>query len=175
MPSLFALYVYGVLAAALAGVRVVFTEHGRLSDAQPSSKRRLINPLLSMYPGPVFAVSENLKQFMVDEGFPARRIEVVHNGVSVGAAPTAAEREAARAELALPGDAFVVGSVGRLDPVKKLETLLQSHRLLSVRVPNLRSVIVGDGPERSRLESIARELGVSTSVLFTGYRRAFEA
>lgn len=163
-------YVYGVLAAAMTGARVVFTEHGRLSNSKPSSKRRLVNPLLSMYPGPIFAVSENLKQFMVEEGFRSTRIEVVHNGIHAGTPPIEAERDAARAELGLAADAFVVGTVGRLDPVKNLETMLESHRLLSSRVPNLRSVIVGDGPERARLESRARDLGIADAVTFTGYR-----
>src|SRR5262245_30876108 len=42
-------YVYGLLASIITpGVRVVFTEHGKLSDHPPSTKRRLINPLLSL-------------------------------------------------------------------------------------------------------------------------------
>lgn len=163
-------YVYGVLAAAMSGVRVVFTEHGRLSDAQPSPKRRLINPLLSMYPGPVFAVSENLKQFMVAEGFPARRIEVVYNGVAVGDRPTAAERDAARSDLGIGRDAFVVGAVGRLDPVKNLSAMLRARQSLSDTLPSSRVVIVGDGPERSSLEATATALGIAPSVVFTGYR-----
>ena len=163
-------YVYGLLASALAGVRVVFTEHGRLSDAKPSSKRRVINPVLSMYPGPIFAVSENLKQFMVEEGIPARRIEVVHNGVHIGPQPTDEDRAAARTRLGLTSDAFVVGTVGRLDPVKNVDALLQAHQRLCDTVPTLRSVIVGDGPERARLEAAAFECGVARSVEFTGYR-----
>ena len=67
-------YVYGLIAARLANVRLVFTEHGRLSDAAPSRKRRLVNPLLSMLGGRVCAVSADLKRHMVAEGFPARRV-----------------------------------------------------------------------------------------------------
>ena len=42
--------VYGLLASLLTNVRLVFTEHGRLSDAKPSAKRQLINPLAARLP-----------------------------------------------------------------------------------------------------------------------------
>ena len=67
-----------------------------------------------------------LKQDMVAEGFPERSIEVVYNGIELGRRPQPAERAAARAALQLPGDAFVIGSVGRLDPVKNLGALLEA-------------------------------------------------
>jgi glycosyltransferase involved in cell wall biosynthesis len=106
-------YVYGLIAARLANVRLVFTEHGRLSDAAPSRKRRLVNPLLSMLGGRVCAVSTDLKRHMVAEGFRARRVEVVYNGIDPGHRPTSIERHGAREALGVPGGAFVTGSVGR--------------------------------------------------------------
>src|SRR5262249_37372907 len=54
-------FVYGWIAAQLnRRLRVVFTEHGRLSDAPPSWKRRLVNPLLSRFHGEIVAVSHEL-------------------------------------------------------------------------------------------------------------------
>lgn len=165
-------YVYGLLASILKpGVQLVFTEHGKLSDAGPSSKRRLVNPILSWRPGRLCAVSADLKQRMVDEGFPARRLSVLYNGIDPGERPTAAQRQAARVELGIPDDAFVAGTVGRLDPVKNLPLLLQAHAMLRDTHANARVVIVGDGPERGALEAKAAELGISASVVFTGYRQ----
>jgi L-malate glycosyltransferase len=164
-------YVYGLLATLLApGVQLVFTEHGKLSDAGPSRKRRLINPLLSRLPGRLFAVSADLRQHMISEGFPARCVDVIYNGIDPGERPTTAERQAGRADLGVPGDAFVIGAVGRLDPVKNLRLLLQAHTLLLTKMPHARTVIIGDGAERERLEALAAELGVGDSVVFAGYR-----
>jgi glycosyltransferase involved in cell wall biosynthesis len=163
-------YVYGLMAARLANVRLVFTEHGRLSDAAPSRKRRLVNPLLSMLGGRVCAVSADLKRHMVAEGFPARRVEVVYNGIDAGHRPTSIERHGAREALGVPGGALVTGTVGRLDPVKNLAAMLRAHALLAERHPDSRAVIVGDGPERGALEALAAELGIADSVIFTGYR-----
>lgn len=163
-------YVYGLIASRLANVRLVFTEHGRLSDGAPSQKRRLVNPLLSMLGGRVCAVSADLKQHMAAEGFPARRIKVVYNGIDPGHRPTSLERHAAREALGVPRGAFVTGTVGRLDPVKNLPAMLRAHALLVEKHPDTRAVIVGDGPERGALEALAAELGIADSVVFTGYR-----
>lgn len=164
-------YVYGLLASVLhPRVRLVFTEHGRLSGAPPSRKRQWVNPLLAWWPARLCAVSADLKQHMVAEGFPARRLQVVYNGIAVGERPRADERRAAREGLGLPADAFVVGTVGRLDPVKNLPALLRAHAVLATEHPRAQLVIVGDGPERDALQAEARTLGIAGSVLFTGYR-----
>lgn len=164
-------YVYGVIAALLQPtVRVVFTEHGRLHGAGISPKRRLVNPVLSRWPARIFAVSAALKQDMVAEGFPERSIEVLYNGIELGGRPRSAERAAVRAELGLPADALVVGTVARLDPVKNLGALLEARATLRGRFPQSRIVIAGEGPERQALQERARALDVEGAVQFVGYR-----
>ena len=163
-------YVYGLMASLMTRARLVFTEHGRLSDAKPSRKRQLVNPLLSLLPGRIYAVSADLRQHMVAEGFPGRCVGVIHNGIDPGMRPSGAHRAQAREALGLPQDAFVVGSAGRLDPVKNLGVLLHVQRTLRDTVKRAYVVIVGDGPERAALAETAASLGVSDSVIFTGYR-----
>jgi glycosyltransferase involved in cell wall biosynthesis len=164
-------YVYGVLAAVLhPSVRVVFTEHGRLHGVGISTKRRLINPVLSRWPARIYAVSAALKQDMVAEGFPERSIEVLYNGIELGPRPRPADRAAMRASLGLPADALVIGSVGRLDPVKNLGALLEARAILNTRFPGARIVIAGDGPERQALIDRAHAVGLGDVVHLTGYR-----
>jgi glycosyltransferase involved in cell wall biosynthesis len=164
-------YVYGVLAAVLhPSVRVIFTEHGRLHGAAVSAKRRLVNPFLARWPARIFAVSMALKQDMVAEGFPERSINVLYNGIELGQRPLPADRVAMRASLGLPADALVIGTVGRLDPVKSLATLLEARALLAPRLPAAQLVIAGDGPERQALVERAHALGITATTHFTGYR-----
>ena len=164
-------YVYGVLAAVLhPSVRVVFTEHGRLYGAGISTKRRLVNPVLSRWPARIYAVSAALKQDMVAEGFPDRSIEVLYNGIELGPRPRPTDRAAMRAALGLPADALVVGTVARLDPVKNLAALLEARSLLGTRFPGAQVVIAGDGPEREALVGRAQALGISDTTHFVGYR-----
>ena len=165
-------YIYGLLAAMLTpSVKLIFTEHGKLSDAGPSRKRRLVNPVLSRWPARICAVSADLKQHMVAEGFPARRVNVLYNGIDPGRRPTAQQRHDARVSLGVEDGAFVAGTVGRLDPVKNLPLLLHAHALLAATKPALRTIIVGDGPEREALEAKAAALGIRDSVIFAGYRQ----
>ncbi|MGQ0721230.1 MAG: glycosyltransferase [Candidatus Eiseniibacteriota bacterium] len=164
-------YVYGSLATMLApGVRLVFTEHGRLSDAGPSSKRRLVNPWLARIPGARFAVCRELREFLIAEGFPARSLGVIYNGIDLGGRPEPAGRAPARARLSLPPDRFVIGTVARLDPVKDHAALLEACATIRAAVPSAHLVLVGDGPERAALERRAGELGVLEAVTFAGSR-----
>jgi glycosyltransferase involved in cell wall biosynthesis len=164
-------YVYGATAKALSPrLGLIYTEHGRLSDAAPSPKRRLVNPWLSRIPGGVFSVSEELKRHMVAEGFSEPRVQVIYNGIAISSRVTPEERAVVRAELGFPADALVVGSVARLDPVKNLSLLLQAHASLLTSHPHMRVALVGSGPEQPALEAEARRLGTSRQVLFAGYR-----
>ncbi len=164
-------FVYGALAALLRpSVTLVFTEHGKVSDAGPSRKRRLVNPLLARKRGHLRAVSADLRRHMIAEGFPTGRLQVIYNGIHPGEPPSDFDRHAARVVLGVPSDAFVLGTVGRLDPVKNLDLLLQTHARLAAAHARAHLVIVGDGPERAALTAKAAELGISGSVTFTGYR-----
>ena len=66
-------FVYGLIATLVhPDLRLVFTEHGRLSDGPPSPKRKIVNPVLGRLRGEHFAVSQALKESMA-----ARRVSFV--------------------------------------------------------------------------------------------------
>jgi glycosyltransferase involved in cell wall biosynthesis len=163
-------FVYGTIAAALTGSGLVFTEHGRLSDAPASIKRRLVNPVVGRLGGALFAVSDHLRTHMLAEGLPPSRVSVIWNGIDPGPAADPEARRAARRRLLLPMDAIVIGTAARLDPVKDLGTLLDAFKELSRVSPTARLVILGDGPERHTLAAHADALGVAQCVLFAGFR-----
>jgi glycosyltransferase involved in cell wall biosynthesis len=165
-------FVYGQIASLLRRrVRVVYTEHGRLSDAAPSRKRRMVNSWLGHFPADIYAVSADLRRHMIAEGLPADRVRVLHNGVEPGPPPSPASRSMARRLLGLADDEIAIGTVARLDPVKDFTTLLDAMaRVRQCRQGRSRLVIVGDGPERARLEARSAELGIEADVTFAGYR-----
>jgi glycosyltransferase involved in cell wall biosynthesis len=164
-------FVYGRIATLChPHLKLVFTEHGRLSDGPPSLKRRMINPLLGWLPGSLYSVSSALRDSMIAEGFPTRRIAVIHNGVDPGAPPTTADRRTARRDLWIPEGTLVVGTVARLDRVKNLETLIDAFAGMRAVFPRSALVIIGDGEERSRLEAFARNSGVREAIRFYGNR-----
>jgi glycosyltransferase involved in cell wall biosynthesis len=163
-------FVYSCLARFWRpATQIVFTEHGRLSDAPPSASRRLANQLLARVPRRVFTVSEDLKRHLAGEGFAPDALDVIYNGIDIGPMPDRTTREDVRRELGASSGTFVVGTIARLDPVKDLGALLDAAARFGAEQPVV-IAIVGDGPERENLEARARELGIDSRVRFLGHR-----
>lgn len=115
----------------------------------------------------VICPSARVKTSLVDDGFADERIVVVPNGVRLDAA---LPRDAARAELGLPQDRFVVGIIARLREEKAHEVLLRAVARLRGEGRDLKLCIVGDGPERPRIERTARELALDSTLVWAGER-----
>lgn len=164
-------FVYGRIAKYWnPALKLIYTEHGRLSDAPPPWKRRLVNPILARFDGPIVAVSDELRSYMLASRFPDRRVSVVHNGIAAGTLPSPAERRNARRTLRVDDDEFVAMTVARLDPVKDLGTLLEAFAIVRRDIPGARLFMVGDGLERETLAArIARD-DLAGCVTLTGYR-----
>lgn len=82
----------------------------------------------------------------------------------------AAARDAARAELGVPGDALVVGTVGNFTAKKDQATLLRAVAALPEGGREVVLVLVGLGPLEDELRALAVELGIAGRVLFPGSR-----
>jgi L-malate glycosyltransferase len=167
-------FVYASIARLWSpDLRIIFTEHGRLSDAPPSAKRRTANRVLAHAPREVVTVSSELKQHLVAEGFPTGKVSVIYNGIDVGGVPGAEMCARVRRELGVADNAVVVGTVARLDPVKDLQTLIRAvgqQGLQGLQPPPMVLLVIGDGSERARLEASAREVGAESYVRFLGHR-----
>ncbi len=163
-------FVYGRLAKLLLpGTRIVFTEHGRLSDAPPSRKRQLATRLLQTGVPALFAVSHDLRRHLIEEGFPPR-LDVIWNGIDPRGAPTPVDRDRARSTLGVGPGEVVVGSVGRLDPVKDFGTLLRACAAAVSRDSRVRLFIVGDGAERAALAEAIRAERLDDNARLLGHR-----
>lgn len=163
-------FVYSCLARIWRpSLRVVFTEHGRLADTPASPKRQLANRFLSAFPRTVAAVSKHLREHLIVEGFDPAAVGVIYNGIDIGSSPDGAARRRAREILQLDQDVFAIGTVARLDPVKDLGTLIRACRDLA-DTPRSLIVVIGDGPERERLQQLAVDLDVAPRVRFLGHR-----
>ncbi len=171
-----------------AGIRArVHGEHGwEASDPKglnPKSLRirRLCRPLVQRY----VPMSQDIAAWLVQHvGAEPGRIRQLYSGVDAERfapppAPVAGgdARQAGREALNpgfFPPDARVIGTVGRLDPVKNQASLLRALATLRREQPDLarslRLVVAGDGPLRAALEQAAGELGVREAVWFAGAR-----
>ncbi len=164
----------GIIAARLAGVPVVIHgEHGR-EAADPEGRNRRRNAarrLLGRWVDRFVTVSDDLRAWLVGEvAIPAVKIARISNGVDTEKFRPAidGERDDVRRRLGLGQRSFVIGSVGRLDPVKDLGTLIRAFHAMGDEEARL--LLVGDGPCRAEWERLAAELGISGRVCMLGER-----
>jgi sugar transferase (PEP-CTERM/EpsH1 system associated) len=156
----------GLVAARAARVPVVI--HGEHGTLQLRAHQRWLQRVGWSAADRVLSVSSVLAGRMAETtGFPLRRITTIRNGVNLGRFQPAS-REGARSMLNLPNDRPVVGTVGRLVPVKDQASLVDAVAELGRLGVGATLVIAGDGPEREALERRARERGVDLRLL--GYR-----
>lgn len=164
---------YAALALATMPSRrptLVNTCHNMGSRLSGARLRRLYRLSLART-ARVAGVGTGVADHLVELGLvPRSKVEAVRNGVPVPPLPDARMRDAARAALGLAGDALVVGSVGRLVELKNHRLLLEQVPALAAAFPELRVVLVGDGPMRGELEAHARALGIEGRTCFTGAR-----
>lgn len=77
---------------------------------------------------------------------------------------------AVRAELGIPADAFVIGHVGRFVEQKNHEFVVEIAAEVAKREPNMRLLLLGQGPLRPEIEQKVLQMGLSDRVIFAGSR-----
>src|SRR5262249_26870541 len=102
-------------------------------------------------------------------GAPREKLTVVYEGTEVPPRFTPEQRRAARQEWNIEEGAPLLGCVGVLSPDKGQEWLIRALAELRKEFRAAKLLLAGDGPCRGRLESLARELGVTDAVIFAGF------
>jgi glycosyltransferase involved in cell wall biosynthesis len=162
----------GAWAARLARVpRVVYTEHGREHDDSPLS--RWICRQAASLTDVVVTVSERLRGYMSGTvGIPAEHICTIVNGVDTETFQPSPDPAGPRESLGIPTDAWVIGSVGRLEPVKAYHRLVATVDQLRVAGTDRRPVhlvICGEGSQREALVAQVTAAGLSAQVHLPGW------
>jgi glycosyltransferase involved in cell wall biosynthesis len=140
-------------------------------DAQPGSgiipslAYGLIERLLAARSSAIICVSEQEQQHAERLGIPGAKLRVVHNGI---AGVPLADRANARSAFGIAENEICIGTVARLAPQKAIDRLITAFGLIWHTQPNLRLVIVGEGPDREALQALAGELGVSDRIRWLG-------
>jgi glycosyltransferase involved in cell wall biosynthesis len=165
---------YGRPAAWLAGTPVVLsTEH---SIGETHLERRRMSPgVRALYLGTerfsdaTIAVSETVRDRMVAWGVRPSRITVIPNGVDLGRVIfDGAGRTAVREQFGITESEYVIGVLGRLDPNKRFDLVIEAAAPLLRQ--GARLLVVGKGDEDARLRQAAASCGVTDHVVFAGER-----
>lgn len=168
--------VLGAIAAKLGGVPcLVRTIHGQSEPMRgwDRAKFRIYEGLdrlaLRCFADRIIAVSRRMGGSL-ECGYKPGTVVTIHNGVDLRRIRPTRPPDHVRQELGIDPAALLIGTVGRLSPVKGHAHFLRAARLILERQPGARFLIVGDGPLRPQLESSARQLGIDRACVFSGSR-----
>ncbi len=166
--------IYGRPAAWLAGVPVIVsTEHSigetHLERRKMTAGVRALYLATEMMSDMTVAVSGTVRERLVRWGLRPRKVAVVPNGVDLTRVEfDRTRREKVRAEFGIAPSDYVIGVLGRLDPTKQFDMVIEAAAPLLGS--GRRLLIVGKGDERAHLEEVARRCGVADRVIFAGER-----
>lgn len=131
------------------------------------------------------AISNKIKQQLLAERVDEADIQVIHHGIDTKVFTPKDDPHAANLarQWGKKDDTFLIGAVGRIQPVKGFSYFIEACAILHKQNPGaFRFVIVGDGPERTQLENDVTKHGLQNVFHFTGFRddvasclRAFDA
>ena len=144
-----------------------------------SAKERLVyypadRWLMARYPK-VIAVSSEIRDVLVAAGADPGRVEVVLNAIDSDAFTRDRTRDpAARESLGLPGNARVLGAVGRLEPQKNFALLIDVFARVATYHRDTVLAIAGDGSLRADLEARARRSGLGERIRLLGHQGDIE-
>jgi glycosyltransferase involved in cell wall biosynthesis len=140
-------------------LRVLSTSHGADLFALRHGILQRLKLFVARHSSHVTVVSEAMRQQLAEMGCDPHSISVQPMGVDLQKCFTPGNENGRQTDLIF---------VGRLVEKKGLATLLEAFSLLQAEIPDLKLTIVGDGPERQSLQSLAGRLGIARQIEFAG-------
>ena len=160
------------MALAGTGSPVVYTEHNMWERYHRATY--WTNMLTFSRNSHVFAVSDHVRDSIrYPAGLTRLRmppVETLYHGIDLASIEEWTSRNGVREELGIAADSPVFGTVANLKSHKRLDQLLRAAVLVRRRLPQVRFVLVGQGPLEWELRNLARTLHLEDTVVFTGFR-----
>lgn len=166
---LFAANCYGRQAAIAAGVKHIIAGE-RCIDRWKVWYELEIDRRLAKRTERIVTNSSGVVDFYAGHGLPREKFVVIPNGIEPFAPPAENPRDAFCQEIGVPADAKLLGMIGRLWPQKRVKDVIWAAELLKVVRDDVHALIVGDGPQRWRLERYCQQVGNHDMCHFLGER-----
>jgi glycosyltransferase involved in cell wall biosynthesis len=168
----------GRLAAKLARVPIIiYTPHGHVFFGYFSSLKTKIFILLEKLASPladkIVAKTNREKEDYISYKITSeRRLAIICSGIDLNRFKelSSDEKLKIKKELGIPENSLVVGTAGRLVPVKGPEFLIEASKIIVSKYPDTYFLFAGDGPLRQSLEKKACRMGVKKNIIFLGWR-----
>jgi len=117
----------------------------------------------------VIAVSEEEKIIAVEKGLPENKIRIIYNGYEISEGDDTNTIHNLIINYNLQ-DCTVIGNLGRLHRTKRLDLLIKAFAHIKTQSgEKIKLLLIGDGPEKQKLEKLTRRLNIENDVIFTGF------
>jgi glycosyltransferase involved in cell wall biosynthesis len=163
--------VLGVILSKITGTPVISTCHGFISTDAHLKLYNKLDRMVLRYADRVMAVSEEIKINLMRNGLKDSRIEVVQNAVLINQnkEQCARNRQEKRRLLEISRTETLIGYVGRLTEEKGVKYLIEAFALLNQQYDQAKLLIIGDGPQRKELQTLAGQARIGKKVIFAGF------
>ena len=166
--------VEGVFAATIARTRsIIYGFHGKTANDVNCIKpmRKFSEKFALKFIDKVITLSDSMRDDYLEYSGVARDfIDVIHNGVDADKFKCISRNKQIGNDFGFKNEDVIIGSIGRLDPVKDFDTLLRSFKKIFICNKYAKLFIVGSGQEFNRLKKLAFELGIIERTVFAGHR-----
>ena len=157
---------YAGRAARVTGTPLIW--HVRVSTPE----KRSFEKYLFNHAHKVIAVSKAASQRFDGFALAQEKVVVIHNGVDLTEFVQKQPDRRVKEEFNVEEEGILVGTLGQLIPGKGQEVLLKAASLVLKQIPKVKFMIVGEGNSayREKLEELSKNLGLSVTIVFTGFR-----
>ena len=160
----------GLLVKRFHNMKLVSTAHGFTRETWRTRIYYHLDNLAMLGYDQVIAVSPPLIQHCANHGVNPDRLTYIPNAIDTSEYTRTQSRAQAKARIGLSPEHFAIGVIGRLSPEKGVDRAIRMMPELLAHHPSAELHLVGDGQERSRLESLATKLGLGNAIHWWGWQ-----
>jgi len=160
----------GLLCARVKRIPIVTTIHGWISNEIKGQIYTAVDKALLRFFDRIIVVSEKTKEEVLETGVVEEKVSVLHNALVLDTFRRDRNNCEFRRELAIPEGTTLIANIGRLSPEKGQADFLLAAREILRHHDNVHFVLIGTGPDQSKLEQLAKDFQIQHSVTFAGFR-----
>jgi len=163
--------IIGFLATRFTRTKWVSTLHGWTSADAKLYWYEILDRFFLRFADKIICVSQNNYERLLNKGISKGTLAVISNGIDLNAFSFCGQVPNLRKDLGINAGDMVVAIVGRLSEEKGHKILFKALNSVTPQYPNIKCLVVGDGPLKTALQKIVDNLSLSDCVIFTGNRK----
>ncbi len=162
--------IIGFMATRGTGIKTMATAHGWLNVDFKIKFYEWLDSLFLRFFNMVVSVSNAMKNELIKAGVPTGKLKVIENAIDYTDIQ-GGEGLNIRGKIGAGPDTVIVGSVGRLSLERGYSYFLSAAREISIKFPQTKFLLVGDGVLRESLTIQTQKLGIKEKISFLGFRK----